>query len=100
MILGALVDLGVPLSRVRRELGSLPMKGWRLTSRRVTRAGLVARKVDVAVRGEHDGRGWREIRRIVAGMDQGRGRELVTALQAFADSAGEVPDRQWFLGWA
>jgi DNA-binding MarR family transcriptional regulator len=42
----------------------------------------------------------REIRRIVAGMDQGRGRELVTALQAFADSAGEVPDRQWFLGWA
>ena len=34
------------------------------------------------------------------GMDQGRGRELVTALQAFADSAGEVPDRQWFLGWA
>lgn len=42
----------------------------------------------------------REIRRIVAGMDQGRGRELVTVLQAFADSAGEVPDRQWFLGWA
>jgi uncharacterized protein (TIGR00299 family) protein len=69
MILGALVDLGVPLSRVRRELGSLPMKGWRLTSRRVTRAGLVARKVDVTVRGEHHGRGWREIRRIVEGGD-------------------------------
>lgn len=69
MILGALVDLGVPLSRVRRALQSLPMDGWRLTSRRVTRAGLGARKIDVRVRGEHHGRGWREIRRIVEAGD-------------------------------
>jgi DNA-binding MarR family transcriptional regulator len=40
-----------------------------------------------------------EIRRIVEGMDQTQGRALVIALQAFAESAGEVPDRQWFLGW-
>ena len=40
MILGALVDLGVPVSKIRAALADLPVTGWTLRSRRVTRAGL------------------------------------------------------------
>ena len=65
MVLGALVDLGVPLARIRRALESLPVEGWRLSSRRVTRAGLTARKISVRLSGDHPGRGWRDIRRIL-----------------------------------
>ena len=69
MVLGALVDLGVPLARIRRVLESLPVEGWRLSSRRVTRAGLTARKISVRLAGAHPGRGWREIQRILKAGD-------------------------------
>jgi hypothetical protein len=69
MILGALVDLGVPLAPIRRALGSLPMGGWSIGSRRVRRAGISACKIEVRLRGRGRERGWREIRRIVAGGD-------------------------------
>ena len=69
MILGALVDLGVPLARVRRALESLPVSGWTLSSRKIRRAALAARKVNVKVRGHQHGRGWRELKRILSGGD-------------------------------
>ncbi len=47
MLLGAVVDLGLPLERLRKELGKLPLAGYRLESSRVTRCGLAATKVDV-----------------------------------------------------
>lgn len=49
MLLGALVDLGLPLDDLRAELGKLPLGGYRLDSRRVHRSGLHATKVDVVV---------------------------------------------------
>jgi uncharacterized protein (TIGR00299 family) protein len=67
MILGALVDLGVPLAVVRRALASLPLGGYALATRAIERAGLRATKLDVRLRGEHHGRSWREIERIVRG---------------------------------
>lgn len=67
MILGALVDLGVPLARIRQALASLPLSGWKLVSRRVHRAGLLARKVDVQVEQSQPARTWRDIRRILGG---------------------------------
>lgn len=42
----------------------------------------------------------REIRRIVARMEPSSREPLVRALEGFADAAGEVPEQQWFLGWA
>jgi hypothetical protein len=65
MILGALIDLGVPLARIRRALLTLPLEGWSLSSRRVRRSGLAARKAVVRVDDSAAERGWREIRRIV-----------------------------------
>ena len=36
MILGALVDLGVPLTRLREALRGLPLPGWTLSSARTS----------------------------------------------------------------
>jgi hypothetical protein len=55
MVLGAVVDLGLPLERLRDELAKLGLGGYRLEARRVTRAGLAATKVDVVSDGPTPG---------------------------------------------
>jgi uncharacterized protein (TIGR00299 family) protein len=63
MLLGALVDLGLPLDSLRAELAKLPVRGYTLEAHRVHRSGLHATKVDVVVeegegggpRGGHEG---------------------------------------------
>jgi pyridinium-3,5-bisthiocarboxylic acid mononucleotide nickel chelatase len=47
MILGALVDAGLPLDELRAALASLPFEGYALEAERVTRAGMAATKVHV-----------------------------------------------------
>ena len=49
MILGAIVDCGIPIERIALELASLPLSGFHLNATRVQRAGLAATKVDVVV---------------------------------------------------
>jgi hypothetical protein len=49
MVLGAVVDLGLPLETLRGELGKLALTGYRLEESRVSRSGLAATKVDVRV---------------------------------------------------
>src|SRR2546430_610457 len=49
MCLGALVDLGLPLTDLSKALKGLRLVGFSLKSRRVKRAGLSATKVDVLV---------------------------------------------------
>ena len=49
MILGALVDAGVPVDALRAELGKLPLDGWTLEARQVHRGAFRATKVDVAI---------------------------------------------------
>jgi uncharacterized protein (TIGR00299 family) protein len=69
MILGTLVDAGVPLQKLKRELSRLKLKGYRIKAGRVIRGGFRARKVDVIV--EKPGvnnqvpRRWRDIEEIV-----------------------------------
>jgi uncharacterized protein (TIGR00299 family) protein len=53
MLLGALVDLGLPLEALREELRKLPVGGYSLEARRVHRAGWHATKVDVVTEGAH-----------------------------------------------
>ena len=98
MILGALLDLGVPLARVRAGLKSLPLRGFSLSSRRVLRSGLRAMKATVRVADSADERGWREIRRII---ERGRLAPAVRerALRIFrrlveaeAEAHGKTPD--------
>jgi uncharacterized protein (TIGR00299 family) protein len=49
MILGALVDAGVPLDALRGELRRLPLEGWDLTASEVRRGAFRAMKVDVVI---------------------------------------------------
>jgi uncharacterized protein (TIGR00299 family) protein len=56
MLLGALVDLGLPLELLRDELAKLPLRGYTLEAHRVHRSGLHATKVDVLTAGA-SGRG-------------------------------------------
>jgi uncharacterized protein (TIGR00299 family) protein len=65
MILGALVDLGVPLRVIREAVETLPVEGWRLSSRRVDRNGIAARLVRVGTPPEGPGRGWKAISTIL-----------------------------------
>jgi len=74
MLLGALVDLGLPLDDLRRELAKLKLEGFALESKRVHRSGLHATKVDVVIehRHGHHGHEHRGIREIVTLVEQSR----------------------------
>lgn len=49
MVLGALVDAGLPFKDLARALGALKVDGYKLTKKQVSRGALHATKVDVAV---------------------------------------------------
>ena len=65
MILGALVDLGLPLAELGRALDGLPLRGFTLRGKRVVRHGLVGRRIEVRVRTAERPRGFAAIARIV-----------------------------------
>jgi pyridinium-3,5-bisthiocarboxylic acid mononucleotide nickel chelatase len=49
MVLGALVDAGLPFKELVRALGALPIDGYKLTRKQVSRGALHATKVDVLI---------------------------------------------------
>ncbi|ULA64220.1 MAG: Putative nickel insertion protein [Nitrospira sp.] len=49
MVLGALVDVGLPLAQLRTELKRLKLTGYRLEQRQVHRGALHATKIDVVI---------------------------------------------------
>lgn len=51
MLLGALVHAGVPVEVLRDAVSALPLEGWTLDARRVTRGGIAATHVTVTVSG-------------------------------------------------
>ncbi len=51
MILGALVDAGLPLSKLSTGLRTLPIKGFSLKAKNVRRSTIAATKVDVVIQG-------------------------------------------------
>lgn len=57
MILGALVDAGLSLDALERDLRKLPVEGWSIEARRVDKRGLSALYLDVRVPGEDHDRG-------------------------------------------
>lgn len=65
MTLGALVDAGVPLQVLRRAVDGLGIAGLRLSSRRVMRGQLAARKVSVHVPQRGSARTWRQVRSLL-----------------------------------
>lgn len=70
MILGALVDAGVPHKKLKNELSHLPIRGYKLNIKTVKRAGLSATKVDVIQKAEGrrqktEGKKWKDVEKII-----------------------------------
>ena len=47
MCLGALVDAGVPMEKLKKEIKKIPIEGYEIHAKKVKRAGIAATKVDV-----------------------------------------------------
>jgi uncharacterized protein (TIGR00299 family) protein len=56
MLLGALIDAGASDAALRGELAKLPLEGYELEARKVTRAGLAATRAIVEVAADHSPR--------------------------------------------
>lgn len=70
MCLGALVDAGVSLEKIMAGLKRLPVKGYQLQAKKVTRASLAATKVAVILTPEARGRKtesrrWKDIKKLI-----------------------------------
>ncbi|ALC15725.1 hypothetical protein DSOUD_0939 [Desulfuromonas soudanensis] len=66
MVLGLLVDLGVPLEAIEAELAKLPVPGYRLGAARQSRRGIAGTQVTVAVEEQHHHRTWSDIDAMLA----------------------------------
>lgn len=65
MTLGAFIDLGVPLSYLRKEIGRLPLEGFSISALKVNKNGLMATDVSVHDLDGHGSRNYGEIRRLI-----------------------------------
>ncbi len=65
MVLGAIVDLGVPLAALKRELSKLPVEGFRLARTRSSRGGLSGTHIRVETPGDRGYRHWSDFERIL-----------------------------------
>jgi DNA-binding MarR family transcriptional regulator len=99
---------------ISAELGVNPSTGTRMCDRLV-RKGLARRyrtgadrrevRLTLTAAGRHlvedvSTRRRTELAGIVAGMPDGHRAPAIAALRAFAAAAGEVPEQEWWLGWA
>lgn len=68
MFLGALVDAGLPLRVLEKELKKIPLAGYQLISRKVNRCNLRGTKVDVKMRSGGNvetAKRWKDIKQLV-----------------------------------
>ncbi len=66
MLLGAVIDTGIPVENLRSELKRLPLEGYELTAGRVKRAGIAATHARVAVHGQPAPRTLSDVLEIIA----------------------------------
>src|SRR5262245_41634204 len=66
MLLGALLDAGLSRRALGSRLAALPLKGYRISTRRVRRASIGAMKFDVHAGRDVHHRGWKEIRSLLS----------------------------------
>ncbi len=67
MLLGALVDAGVPLADLRAELAKVPLQGYSLDAKPVTKAGVAATQALVRLEGPQPPRSLADVTAIIDG---------------------------------
>ena len=98
MLLGAAIDAGLAVDDLRSELAKVPLEGFRLESRRVTRASLAATQAIVDVADEQPARTLGDVLSILESSrlpeeDRRKGRDVFTRLaEAEAKVHGETTE--------
>ncbi|HUK36907.1 MAG TPA: nickel pincer cofactor biosynthesis protein LarC, partial [Vicinamibacterales bacterium] len=97
MVLGALVDAGLPFEGLKEALGSLALSGYDVDVRRVVRAGVSATKFVVSENGAQSGHPHRHLSGIFKLIDQSAlspaGRDRAKALfQRLAEAEAAIHD--------
>ena len=73
MILGALVNLGTDIKKIRNHLKSLNLKGFKLNTRQVKRNGLIGTKINVVLNNtsqkSHHARSFNDIKSLIEKSD-------------------------------
>jgi uncharacterized protein (TIGR00299 family) protein len=103
MHLGALIDLGVAPERLRAELSTLPLGGWRLHAAPTRRQGIAATCAEIVV--DHHDQRHRRLREILglidgAALSPGVKTRASTVFRRLAEAEGQVhgldPERVHF----
>lgn len=92
MLLGALVDAGLPAATLERELRKLDLKGWKLKTERIRRGGLAATKLTFEIAEEHAHRAWADIRELIRGSSLADGvkKHAERVFERLAEVEGEI----------
>ena len=94
MCLGAIVDAGVPLEAIETPLRSLPMRGYSLAARKVTRGGLAATLVEVNLdeAERHPHRGLKDVLAVIEGgsLPDGVVENSAAVFRALAEAEARV----------
>lgn len=99
MLLGALIDAGVPEATVRNAVESLDLDGWELSVHEVAKRGIQATKVEVTVEASTQARSHADIKAVIGAADlsdptRARALGIVRVLaEAEAKIHGEDPER-------
>lgn len=92
MLLGALIDAGVPVDAVRAALSSLGITGFTISAGPVTRAGVSAVKATVSIEDDTTERRYPEVQRIVnaAPLSEGVRRRALATLRVLGRAESEA----------
>jgi len=93
MFLGALVDAGLPLDRLRERLKSLALHGYRVEASREARHGISGTRFSVVVEDhEHSHRDLKAIRTIIQGGDFSENvkKKCIRIFESLAQVEGEI----------
>jgi pyridinium-3,5-bisthiocarboxylic acid mononucleotide nickel chelatase len=103
MVLGALLDLGLDVETLQQHLNALPLQGYRLSSRKCSKAGIRAVKFDVddltgaeeVAAARHSHTSYREIRNMIQSSPLSawvKGKSL-EAFRRLAEAEAKIHDR-------
>lgn len=92
MLLGALVDAGLPANVLERELRKLKLSGWELKTQRVRRGEITATKLDFVITETHHHRTWKTIRELIraSGLADGVKQRAEAIFGRLAEAEGAV----------